>query len=139
MILERTNICSKKSNFLDLNICVNENQFVTNLYDKRNDFDFKVISMPNLKSNVPERRSYDVFYSQLFRLCNVNTTLDGFIQDVKALKVKLLCQNFRADILNKYIKLLKSLLMLNHHVPTSFGKFLILVVLSRFLKNQLIL
>ena len=85
MILERTNICRKGATFLDLNICVNENQFFTNLYDKRNDFDFKVISMPNLKSNVPESRSYDVFYSQIFRLCNVNTTLEGFIRDVKAL------------------------------------------------------
>ena len=127
MILERTNICSKKSNFLDLNICVNENQFVTNLYDKRNDFDFKVISMPNLKSNVPERRSYDVFFSQLFRLCNVNTTLDGFIQDVKALKVKLLCQNFRADILNKYIKK-----FINAKPPCTY-KFWEILNISRFI------
>ena len=104
MVLERTNICRKGATFLDLNICVNENQFFTNLYDKRNDFDFKVISMPNLKSNVPESRSYDVFYSQIFRLCNVNTTLEGFIRDVKALKFKLLHQNFRADMLNRYIK-----------------------------------
>ena len=51
MILEKTNICRKKATFLDLDIIiyyVNENQFFTQLYDKR--------SMPNLKSNVPERR-----------------------------------------------------------------------------------
>ena len=60
--------------------------------------------MPNLKSNVPERRSYDVFYSQLYRLCNANTSLQGFIDDVKALRVKLLHQNFNLDMLNSYIK-----------------------------------
>ena len=104
MILERTNLCSQNVTFLDLNISVEDNKFTTQLYDKRNDFDFKVISMPNLKSNVPERRSYDVFYSQLFRLCNANTSLQGFIKDVKALKDKLLHQNFKIDLLNKYIK-----------------------------------
>ena len=46
--------------------------------------------MPNLKSNVPDRRSYDVFYSQLFRLIrSANTNLEGFIRDVKSLKSKL--------------------------------------------------
>ena len=60
--------------------------------------------MPNLKSNVPERRSYDVFYSQLFRLCNANTTLEGFIKDVRTLRNKLLHQNFKIDMLNRYLK-----------------------------------
>ena len=55
MILERTNICRKRATFLDLNICVNKNQFFTDLYDKRNDFDVKVISMPNLKSNTSRK------------------------------------------------------------------------------------
>ena len=104
MILERTNICSNKATFLDLDISVDGNQFNTKLYDKRNDFQFKVISMPNLKSNVPERRSYDVFYSQLFRLCNANTSLQGFIDDVKKLRDKLLHQNFNLDLLNSYIR-----------------------------------
>jgi len=104
MVLERTNICNNNATFLDLNISVEDNQFTTQLYDKRNDFDFKVISMPNLKSNVPERRSYDVFYSQLFRLCNANTSLQGFIRDVKVLRDKLLHQNYKLDKLNSYIK-----------------------------------
>ena len=62
-----------------------------------------------------------------FRLCNVNTTLDGFIQDVKALKAKLLCQNFRADILNKYIKK-----FINAKPPCTY-KFWEILNISRFI------
>ena len=39
--------------FLDLDIIVENNRFITRLHDKRRDFSFKVVSLPNMKSNIP--------------------------------------------------------------------------------------
>ena len=41
--------------FLDLDIIVKNNRFITRLYDKGRDFSFKVVSPPNMKSNIPSR------------------------------------------------------------------------------------
>ena len=98
---ESTNICRKRATFLDLNICVNENQFFTDLY-------------------------------QIFRLCNVDTTFEGFIRYVKALKFKLLHQNFMADILNRYIE------KLIDNKPRCTYKFWAILNLGHFVKNWLI-
>ena len=103
LVLEKTNVDRDRATFLDMDISVVDGKFCTKLYDKRRDFDFKVLSLPNLRSNVPQNRSYSVFYSQIFRLCNVNTDLDSFCSDVKLLKSKLVRQNFKSFVLDKYI------------------------------------
>ena len=84
-MLEKTNSSSLHTTFLDMDIKVKDKKFGTKLYDKRIDFSFNVISMPNLKSNIPLIQTYGVFYSQLFRLCYVNSCLEGFVSDVKLL------------------------------------------------------
>ena len=108
LILEKTNSEDTRVTFLDMDICINNNQFNTKLYDKRKDFDFNVLSMPNMRSNIPERQTYGIFYSQLFRLCHVNSNLGNFVFSVKELIVKLLHQNFikhkLLGYLNKFIK-----------------------------------
>ena len=99
--LKNTTIDSKTSNFLDLNISIENNEFVTKLYDKRNDFSFKVISMPNLHSNIPIKPAYGVFISQVHRLFNINSKADGFCNDVTLLANKLVKQNYQlTNILN---------------------------------------
>ena len=40
-------------------------------------------------------------------ISNVNTSLQGFISDVKKLRDKLLHQNFNLDLFNSYIKFIK--------------------------------
>ena len=88
------------ANYLDLQININNGNIIHSLYDKRNDFDFKVISMPNMKSNVPIKPTYGVFYSQLLRLFNANNCMDNFIRDIKSLMNKLVNQNFVRSQLN---------------------------------------
>ena len=104
LVLEKTNISDKRATFLDLDIRVIDNKFDIKLYDKRKDFSFNVLSMPNLMSNVPERQTYSVFYSQIFRLCNANSNIDNFISDVKELINKLVGQNFDKNVLMRYLK-----------------------------------
>ena len=87
-----------------MDIKVKDKKFGTKLYDKRVDFSFNVISMPNLKSNIPLIQTYGVFYSQLFRLCYVNSCLEGFVSDVKLLITKLSKQNFDKYTLLSFLK-----------------------------------
>jgi hypothetical protein len=40
----------------------------TGIYDKRDDFNFKIINFPNMCSNIPASPAYGVYISQLIRL-----------------------------------------------------------------------
>ena len=53
MKLNKTNNVSTAANYLDLNIEIVNGKFVTRLYDKRRDYNFKIISLPHMSSNVP--------------------------------------------------------------------------------------
>ena len=90
----RTNDDPMSSTFLDLDIFIDGNKFGTRLYDKRRDFNFKVVSFPNLKSNIPNEPSYGTFIGELHRLCKSCSQLTNFIDEVKLLMSKLTHQNF---------------------------------------------
>jgi hypothetical protein len=42
-------------------------QLSTKIYDKRDDFNFKIINFPNMYSNIPASPAYGVYISQLIR------------------------------------------------------------------------
>ena len=46
LILEKTNTSPKKSPFIDLDITITNNQFITEVYDKREDFNFDIVNFP---------------------------------------------------------------------------------------------
>ena len=93
-----------KSTFLDLEIAVVNNSFSTKLYDKRRDFQFNVISMPNLRSNIPNKQAYGIFLGELYRIAKSSSVLNDFVVEVKRLLSKLCKQNFNKAILIKNIK-----------------------------------
>ena len=94
LTLNKTNTSDIDTNYLDMNISIINNKFEYKLYDKRNDFDFKVISLPNLKSNIPINASHSVIYSQIVRYFNATNNLSEFLNSVDNLKSKMVCQNF---------------------------------------------
>ena len=61
--LNSTNINLNSTNYLDMNINISNGKFEYELYDKRNDYSFQVISLPNLDSNIPMSAAYSVIYS----------------------------------------------------------------------------
>ena len=96
--LKPTSISTSEANYLDMNIKVADDHshfFTHKLYDKRNDFDFKVISMPNIASNIPFKQTHGVFYSQIIRIFNANNNWGNFKLDLKLLVDKLCRQNFK--------------------------------------------
>ena len=50
--------------YLDLEMNVVNNEIVTSLYDKRDDFPFTVVNFPDLSGNIPQDSSYGVFIAQ---------------------------------------------------------------------------
>ena len=94
MVVICTNVSPRKCNYLDMTISIFRGKFKINLYDKRVDYNFKVISYLFIDGNIPTNRSYGVFIPQLVRFSNVNTTLKGFLEDVQNLIDKLSCQGF---------------------------------------------
>ena len=78
------------------------------MFDKRDDYKFKVFSYPYLDGNIPETLSYGIFISQLIRFCSINSTFIGFHKDVKSLVVKLCKQGFKlAALRNRFYKFYK--------------------------------
>ena len=106
--IECTNTDLKRSSFLDLDIFVTDEGFVTKLYDKRRDFSFNVVTFANLSSNIPNSQAYGTFVGELFRICKSSTRFDDFSNEVKAFVLKLKNQKFKVNELNsrlcKFIK-----------------------------------
>ena len=99
MELKNTNLSRDKCNFLDLTFSIHRGKFLYRSYDKRNDFNFKVVNYPNLSGNIPTSQSYGVFVSQLVRFCNINSSLKNFVSDVQQMFRTLCKQNFQSDAL----------------------------------------
>jgi hypothetical protein len=45
----------------------------TKVYDKRDDFNFKIITFPNMCSNIPASPEYGVYISQLIRYARASS------------------------------------------------------------------
>ena len=105
MIVNCTNVSTRKCNYLDMSISIYSGKFKVTLYDKRNDYDFNVISYPYLDGNIPNNLSYGVFVSQLVRFAKINTTIEGFYNNLRYLVNKLVKQGFNlAALRKKFVK-----------------------------------
>ena len=60
--IERTNTDLMISSFLDLDIDVRSEGFLSKLYDKRRYFSLNVVTFANFSSNIPNSQAYGYFY-----------------------------------------------------------------------------
>ena len=103
MKLNKTNILSTSANYLDVHIEIIDGKFITSIYDKRKDFNFKIISLPHMSSNIPSGPAYGVYISQVYRYFRANNNIDGFYTEVKELSRKLVDQGFTVNKLKYHI------------------------------------
>ena len=75
--LKRTTECPTKLSYLDVMITIDNGKYSTTVYDKRDDFDFKIVNFPHLSSNIPTKPAYGVYISQLVRIGRI---CDKFIK-----------------------------------------------------------
>ena len=72
----KANSFDTEAPFLDLNLCISNGTVSTKIYDKRDDFDFDIVSFPFLDGDVPRRTSYGVYISQLIRFARASSNLN---------------------------------------------------------------
>ena len=134
--LNRANSSDTEAPFFDLNLCISYGTVSTNIYDKRDDFDFGIVNIPYLDGDVPRRTSYGVYISQLIRFTRASSNLNDFNCRNKALTAKLLRQGYRyfklrkafskfyrrhSALLEKYSVSLKTLLQQGISEPEFYG------------------
>ena len=54
-------------------------KFTTDLYDKREAFNFTIVNYPHMDSNIPSKPAYGVFISQLTRYLRVCGNYQHFV------------------------------------------------------------
>jgi hypothetical protein len=102
--LDTTNTASSAS-FLDLYLEFDDNgQLSTKIYDKRDDFNFKIIHFPNMWSNIPASPAYGVYISQLIRYARASSNYSNFLKRHLHLRNKLLDQGYNKIWLIRSLK-----------------------------------
>ena len=110
LTVEKATKSDHLANYLDLS-CMLEigSKLSTRLYDKRDDFDIRIVNCPFLSSSIPSGPSYGICISQLIRYARRWSHHDDFRYHHKCLVDRLLLQgkpcsfrshlrNFMADI-----------------------------------------
>ena len=90
--------------FLDLYLEFDDSgQINTRIYDKRDDFNFKIINFPNMCNNIPASPAYGVYMLQLIRYARASSNYSDFLKRHLHLRNRLLGQGY------KKIRLIRSL------------------------------
>ena len=112
-IKETTDTASSAS-FLDLYLEFDDSgQISTKIYDKRDDFNFKIINFPNMCSNIPASPAYGVYISQLIRYARASSNYSDILKRHLHLRNRLLDQGY------KKIRLIRSLKKVYIPIPRS--------------------
>jgi hypothetical protein len=96
--LEVKETTDSSASFLDKYLEFDDSgQLSTKFYDKRDDFNFKIINFPNVCSNIPASPAYDVYISQLIRYARASSNYYDFLKCHLHLRNRLLDQDYEKD------------------------------------------
>ena len=101
LTLNKANNSDISAAFLDLDLSINSGIVSSKIYDKRDDFDFKIVNYPHLDGDVPRATSYGVYISQLIRFARACSSVEDFSNRNRVITEKLLKQGYRYDKLRK--------------------------------------
>ena len=76
--MNKANTSDTEAAFLDLHLSISNGRVSSEIYDKRDEFDFDIANFPTLDGGVPLRLSYGVYISQLIRFARVCSHVDDF-------------------------------------------------------------
>ena len=95
LTLNKANTSDLETPFLDLHIKIINGSIHTSVYDKREDFNFKIINFPWLDGDVPRLPSYGIYISQLVRFARACTNVNDFHHKNRQITEKLIHQGYR--------------------------------------------
>ena len=106
--LKKTSESSTTLSYLDIQITIVNGKYSTAVYDKKDDFNFKIVNFPFLCSNIPSRPAYGVYISQLVRIGRICSDYSSFASRHYKLTERLVRQGFRySDLCKAFHKFAK--------------------------------
>ena len=91
--VKETTDTASTATLLDLYLELDESgQLSTKIYDKRDDYNFKIINLPNVCSNIPASPASGVYISQLIRYARASSNYSDFLKRHLHLRNRLLDQ-----------------------------------------------
>ena len=78
LILKKTTEGHSMVSYLDLKITIEEREYVTAIWDKRDSFNFRIVNYPFLSSNIPAGPAYGTYISQLVRIGRICVKYEDF-------------------------------------------------------------
>ena len=103
--------------FLDLEINVIDGIFVYKLYDKRNNFPFFIVRMPDLSGNIPLHVFYGSVMSEFLRISRCSLRYSDFLPSAISLFKRMINQGGSEEVILKQIAK-----AISRH-PEPFSKF----------------
>ena len=86
---------------MELNLSITNGTVSSQIYDKRDDFNFEIVIFPLFDGDVPRSPSYGVYISQRIRFARVCSYVDDFNNRNLFLTAKLLKQGYRYHKIRK--------------------------------------
>ena len=90
--------------FLDLDISVVNNTFVYKLFDKRDNFPFTIVRMPDLGGNIPSYVFYGSIMSEFLRIARCTLNLTDFVERANSLYKRMISQGGSLGMIIKQIR-----------------------------------
>ena len=79
LTLKKTTESNSRISYLDISIIICNNKYVTEVYDKRENFNFNIVNYPYMCSNIPAKPTYGVYVSQLVRISRICDNYVSFV------------------------------------------------------------
>ena len=96
--LKKENEGHLQASYLDTEVKITNNQFSIKLYDKRDDFNFKIVRLPFLSNNMPSRIFFSSYSSELLRIARCTTEKDDFLASCTSLIERMWDQGARSQL-----------------------------------------
>jgi hypothetical protein len=91
--VKETTDTALSASFLDIYLEFDDSgQLSTKIYDKRDDFNFKMINFQNMCSNIPASPAYGIYISQLIRYARASSNYSDFLKRHLYMRNRLLHQ-----------------------------------------------
>jgi len=103
--------------FLELDITIENGMFVYRLFDKRDNFPFSIIRMPDLSGNIPDHVFYGSVMSEFLRIARATLLYHDFVHKAKELFIRMIRQSG-----DRHMLLLQLKKAINKHT-TIFKKY----------------
>ena len=125
LVLEKTHFSQLHCNYLDLEIKILNDKIITRLFNKTDNFDFKVIRFPHYQSNISLNVKSSVIYTEVLRLARTTSLLEDFIIQIKHLRKQFQSNGYSNDLIVKSIYkciITNYFIVLKYNLNTQFKK-----------------